>query len=289
MTRHQLQDLIAGYQDYGPIPAKADGFGGVYLGDGAVMTRLFTQHLVKTATGDMIVTPHLLSLGFNEPHITRFLVSVTRPGDVCVDIGANIGYFSVLMAWRAWPDGQIWAFEPQPDLYAMLSDNVTINGFGGMARRHRVALSDHQGSAEMRIFAGYQAASTLREPSEAFIRHTEMETGRLSHSLTVDLVPLDEVMRDVAAIDVLKVDAEGYEPAIIRGAEQILRRSPDPRVVMEFVPPIMGREASLALLALLRGIGFAIFVLETDNSAIRFDSDEALVDRTFSDLLLLKL
>ncbi|KPF71955.1 hypothetical protein IP88_10380 [alpha proteobacterium AAP81b] len=287
MHRHDLADLIPGFQDFGPIPPKTDPFGGTYLGGTTVMTRLWTTHLIKTSTEDMIVTPHLLSLGCNEPHVTRFLLSVTHPGEVFVDIGANIGYYSILGGWRVWPDGQVWSFEPQPDLYAMLSDNMMVNGFSAMARRHRVALSDRPGTAEMRIFEGYLAASTLRSPSADFIAHTEQETGRKSSTLTVPLVRLDDIMRDVPAIDVMKIDAEGYEPAIIRGAEAILARSTRARIIMEFVPPIMGRAEALDLLALLRRLGFSIYVLEADSSVISFDTDAELADRNFSELLLL--
>ncbi len=289
MRSHVLEDLLPDYLDFGPIPAKTDPFGGVFMGGTTVMTRLWTQQMIKVSTEDMIVTPYLLSLGFNEPHVTRFLLSVSRPGQVFVDIGANVGYYSILGGLRVHPGGEVWSFEPLPDLYAMMSDNMVMNGYSPMARRHCLALSDHEGTADLRIFDGYLATSTLRQPSEDFIANTEKETGRKSRTLKVNLARLDDVMRDVAAINVMKIDAEGHEPAIIRGAEQILGRSANARIVMEFVPPTMGRAESMDLLALVRRLGFSIFVLEADYSVISFDTDAELVDRNFSDLLLLRL
>jgi GTP-binding protein len=60
------------------------------------MTRIWSGHMMMVHTDDMIVAPHLVNIGINEPHNTRILVSLIKPGDVFVDVGANVGYFSVL-------------------------------------------------------------------------------------------------------------------------------------------------------------------------------------------------
>lgn len=284
----RIGDILPGIAEFPPIIKKDDPFGGTYMGDGVVMTRIWTTHLLRLSSGDMLVTPHLLSLGINEPHNTRLLASLIQPQDVFVDVGANIGYFSVIGAWRAWPGGQVWSFEPHPKLYALLSDNMTINGYEAIAHRHRLALSDRSGTATMRIFEGYEATSTIRDVPDDFVRHTEQQTGRLSRTIEVDVVRLDDIMRDVPEIHVMKIDAEGHEPAVIRGAVEILRRSRNVRIVMEFVPFIMGLPEAAAHLALCRELGFAIYRIETDASLIRHDDDGVLLGIGFSDLFLVR-
>jgi FkbM family methyltransferase len=288
MVPLRITDILPDIVEIPPIQGKDDPLAGSYMGDGVFMTKIWSRHLLRTSAGDMIVTPHLVNLGFIEPHNTRLLTSLIRPGDVFVDIGANIGYFSVLGAWRAWPGGQVWAFEPQPRVYPLLWDNLSINGFSGIARSHQVALSDRAGTATMRIFEGYEAASTIRDVSPDFVCATERQTGRQSRTIDVDVLRLDDVMREVPEIHVLKMDAEGHEPAIVKGGQKILARSRNVKIVMELVPPTIGRAESLAHLGLLRELGFSIFRIESDASLVHHSDDEALVDIDFSDLLLLR-
>ena len=288
MPTIRITDLLP---DIVELPApypKTEGFSGIYLGKDAVMTRIWTGHLLKLLGGEMIVTPHLLNVGFNEPHVTRMLTSLIQPGDTFVDVGANIGYYSVLGAFRAWPDGRVWTFEPQPRAYQLHSDNLMMNGFDVIAERHRLALSDHDGVAEMRFFEDYEATATLREMPSDYVENTERQTGRTSQTIEVPVARLDDIMRDVSRIDVMKIDAEGHEPAIIRGAREIIERSPKIKIVMEFVPTDIGRVEAAAHLSLLRNLGLSIWIIEHDGTLSPQPDDAALLQIPFADLLLLK-
>jgi FkbM family methyltransferase len=288
MNAYSIADLLPGVQDFGIIRQKTDVLSGTYMGNNIVMTHLWSDHLFLASTNDMVTAPHLISVGINEPHNTRVLTSLVKPGDVFVDIGANVGYFSVLAGWRAAPDGEIWAFEPNPELVKTLSDNLFINGYKDMMRLHRIALSDKTGSAQMRIFPGYEATSSIREMSDDFIVHTANETGRESHLIDVELATLDGLMHGVAKIDVLKIDAEGHEPAIMRGAEAILRRSPDVKILMEFVPPIMGIDVTREHVKFLRNLGFSFNVIQFDGMIRPNVEDAELLASDFFDILLIK-
>jgi len=284
----RITDLLPDIVELAAPSPKTEGFSGIYLGNGAVMTRIWTGHLLKVLGGEMIVTPHLLNLGFNEPHVTRMVTSLIQPGDTFVDAGANIGYYSVLGGFHAWPDGRVWTFEPQPRAYQLHSDNLMMNGFDVIAERHMLALSDHEGVAEMRIFEDYEATSTLRNVPKDYIEHTERQTGRASHTIKVPIARLDDIMRDVPQIDVMKIDVEGCEPEIIRGAQEIISRSPTIKIVMEFVPVTTGLAEAAAHLSLLRALGLSIWVIEHDGTLSPQTDDAALLQRPFADLLLLK-
>jgi FkbM family methyltransferase len=279
-------NLIDGAHDFGAIPRKTDQMSGVYMGNDVVMTRLWSDHSFLASTRDMIITPNIINIGMIEPHNSRLVVSLVSPGDVVVDIGANTGYYSVLGAWRAFPQGQIWSFEPNPAAYALMSDNLHNNGYGAIARRHPIALSNRQGEAELRIFPGYEATSTIRDVPEAFIRHTESETGRPSRAVTVPVDTLDNIMRDCPAIDFIKIDAEGHEPEIIEGAKNILDRSKNLKMLMEFVPPILDPTRARAMLGSLRAMGFRLYRLDADANLTRCDDDDALMRCDFSDLFV---
>lgn len=288
MTSRSVGELVPGYCDFGPIPPKEEQLSGVYTGLNTVMTKLWSGHLFFANTNDMITAPHLINIGINEPHMTRTLMSLVRPGNVVVDVGANVGYFSVLGAWRSHPGGQVWAFEPIPSIYRLLSDNLFVSGYKGAARLHRAALSDRRGTAQLRVFPGYEATSSIRPISDDYIRHTAAETGRESHLVEVDLVTLDEVMADVPEIDVMKIDAEGHEPEIIRGAVKIIERSKGLKILMEFVPHTMGEQGTRDHVALLRALGFAFHLIRDDGSIQADLEDRELFAASFMDLLLIR-
>lgn len=283
-----LSEILPGYVDFGPIPEKLDRMAAVYLGEQTVLTRLWSGHAMIVYTGDMIVMPHLINLGMNEPHVTRTLMSLTRPGDRFVDAGANVGYFSILAGWRVFPGGEIWSFEPNPNIYPILASNITNNGFEHATQRRKLALSDHQGVSQLRVFKGYEATSTIRDVSDEFIAHTRKETGRDSYLVDVEVDTLDAQMAAVPAIDLMKIDVEGHELSVIRGAVEILARSQNVKVVMEFVPPILGTRSATDLVNLIRSLGFSIYRIEHDGTFTLESHDDALVTTDFADLLLVK-
>lgn len=288
MTHLTLPEILPGCADYGPIPEKTDRMAAVYLGENTVLTRLWSGHAMIVYTGDMIVMPHLINLGVNEPHVTRTLISLIRPGDRFVDAGANIGYFSILAGWRVYPGGEVWSFEPNPNIYPILASNITNNGFEHCTQRRKLALSDRTGAADLRIFKGYEATSTIRALSDEFVTHTRNETGRDSYAVDVAVDTLDAQMAAVPAIDLMKIDVEGHELSVIRGAVDILRRSPTVKVVMEFVPPILGAGPAAELIALVRSLGFSIYRIEHDGTFTAQNDDHALAATEFADLLLIR-
>ena len=288
MTSLGLEDIDPSLRDFGEIPPKSPTMSGVYFGDRVLMTRIWSGHMMMVHTDDMIVAPHLVNIGINEPHNTRILASLIKPGDVFVDVGANVGYFSVLGAWRAYPGGQVWSFEPNPKVFSILSDNLTVNGYADMAHRWPAAASDRAGKQSLRIFPGYVATSTMRDVPEDYLRFTERETGRRSHVIDVDVVRLDDAMRDVSRIDVMKIDAEGHELHVLRGAREIVARSPSLKIVMEFNPSMLGADGVRELVELVRTLGFDIYAIEHDASLTRMADDEALLAAAFLDLLLIR-
>lgn len=283
-----LSDVIPGAVDFGPIAEKPDQMSGCYIGQGVVMTRLWSGHGMFVTGGDMIVTPHLIRIGVNEPHNSRVLCSLIGPGSVVVDVGANVGYFTILAAWRAWPDGKVWAFEPNPSSYRLLADNITANGFPAIVERRQLALSDRSGAAALQVFPGYEATATIRDVPDAFMELTRRETGRESHQLEVATIRLDEAMADVPEVHVMKIDAEGHEPAVLRGAMALVRRSPRLAIVMEFVPAILDATDARAMLSAMREEGFAIYRILPDATLEPQSDDEALMAVPFSDLLLVR-
>ena len=91
-----------------------------------------------TEADDRLITPWFACTGEYETPLTEFLVRTLRPDSRCIDVGANFGYFSCLMA-RFCPEGQVVGIEADSHVFELLRDNLAINGFLGWFITHNRA------------------------------------------------------------------------------------------------------------------------------------------------------
>lgn len=160
----------------------------------------------------------------------QFLEKLVGPGDVFVDAGANCGVYTVAAAHLVGASGQVLAFEPGEASLAMLRRNVELNGFS-QVRVFPTALSENSGTA--RLYAHDHGASsfTLGRTEEGERLSFEIETATLDA-----ILPKEGISR----VDVIKMDVEGAEELILRGATQLFDRC-RPKVIFEINSPAISR------------------------------------------------
>jgi FkbM family methyltransferase len=197
----------------------------VYMGNDTALTWALNRYKMYVDTRDKAISVHLLTEGGWEPDITRLLGGMVKPGMKVVDVGANMGYFSLLMADRVGPGGYLWAFEPDPRNFELLEWNLNVNGFLRWSKPFRMAAFNRR--TEVRL---WQNPVNLGGHSVLTGELPEVEGS----VVTVDAVPLDNCIS--TPIDVMKIDAEGSEPFIWEGMRQTIERSPNLRILMEFDP-----------------------------------------------------
>ena len=147
-------------------------------------------------------------MGTYERELVAALRALLRPGDTFVDVGANIGYFTLLAARLVGPGGRVVAVEPSPWAAARLAETIRENALSHVTLVQG-GLSDRAGTL------------TLYLPAQAG-NHTPSMVGGAPDSVRAD-VPvhaLDDLLDrlDVARVHAMKLDVEGHEPAVIRGA-----------------------------------------------------------------------
>lgn len=153
--------------------------------------------------------------GARDPEIWEFVRSRLREGAVFVDAGANIGTYALPAAQLVGPSGRVVAFEAHPHTYAYLARNAAANGVPWLTALNR-ALGEEEGEIEME----FQAAN----PGETHIR----AAGPRGGGARVPMTTLDAAMAELGLprMDYLKIDVEGFELPVLRGARAIIAASP---------------------------------------------------------------
>ena len=150
-----------------------------------------------------------------EPATIRAFLRLLAPGSTVLDVGANSGLFS-LLAGRRDPTVTVHAIEPVARVFSVLLGNVALNGLENVTC-HRFACSDRSGVATLHVPAG-EAVPVMASLLTGWADNAA--TGEEVGCRTVDQLVEDE---GITRVDVIKIDAEGSEDAVLRGAEQTLR------------------------------------------------------------------
>lgn len=253
-----------------------------YLGDGTVVTRVQGFKMLAPSD-DMGITPHLVMDGFWEMAVTRVFLSCLRPGMRVLDIGANVGYFTLLAGRAVGEQGRVMAFEPEPRNLWYLRHNVNLAGHAWTTVVDK-ALWNSAGTMRLRTeqeFCGGHSLIGGDDPNLPEDRFVEVQT-----------ITLDEHLGGETQIDVIKMDAEGAEPFIFEGMAKTLASSPKLKILMEFSPDFVDgvgldhREH----LRHLASLGFSIGLIDHDAKVLPLDLervDEWVGQRAWPQMLML--
>ena len=188
----------------------------VLPGESIVKTRSGGRFRVFTQKPPTLVNNpdyFLYYFGVWEPRMARALSRRLRPGDVCLDIGANIGWYTLLMSRLVGEGGAVHAFEPDPAAYARLADHVALNRATNVVVNHG-ALGREEG--EVTFYATPES-----------IYSSMYDLGfRGSRRISVPCQTVDSYVahRGIERLDFIKCDVEGAELEVLQGAESTLRR-----------------------------------------------------------------
>lgn len=164
-----------------------------------------------------LVQGYIYYFGQWEPTITDYVRRNLQSGDTFIDVGANVGYYSLMAARRVGAEGHVHAIEPSPKIFSMLSENVRLNHTGNLSL-HPMATGEVCGRSE--IFnaetSANIAATTLRV-SKGTRRKFQSE-GLVDVKPLATIVPTDQLL----SARLIKIDVEGAEGATIRGFRDLL-------------------------------------------------------------------
>jgi len=202
---------------------------------------------------------------------TNFVKSVLKPGDYVLDVGANIGYYTLLFAKIVGNTGKVFGFEPEPLNFNILKKNISINNY------HNVVLEK-------------TACSNKNEKTKLFLSDERAQTHRIFRSdlvsenfIEVDVISLDDYFKNQTIkkkISFVKIDVEGVEYDVLMGMKSIIEENKRLNMILEFYPYNIKESGSdpKALLNFLQDNGFEIsYVDRIENVVKKIENIDSLI------------
>ena len=217
-------------------------------------TTRFGAQLAGTTTD--LLQRYVYAFGVWEPNLTSWMASRLRPGDTFVDVGANIGYFSLLAAPLVRPGGTVVAIEASPSIFAALADNVARNPDRNV-RVVNVAACDTRRSLPVWLAGPAHLGATTTADSLGRTWEAQVEGRPLPEILSLD---------EQRGARLIKIDVEGSEAAVVRGLMPLLAAA---RPDLELVVEVNGSHAPVGdaaddLIDALCGRGFHLYEIPND-------------------------
>lgn len=205
-----------------------------------------------------LIQRYLYLFGVWEPRMTQWLRRRLAPGDTFVDVGANIGYFSVLASQLVGPEGRVVAIEASQDFQDRLAQNAHLNDCTNIRAVH-TAVSDKQQTLTFILASSNNMGANSIVPYD----------GPAESTFDIEAFPLPDVLEEdeIARARVVKVDVEGAEGSVVRGMAPLLDKlRPDAEVTVEVTPERMAQlgDDVVELLDTMREAGFNVYRLANE-------------------------
>ena len=184
-----------------------------------------------------------------DPDETAVVKRIIKPGFICLDVGANAGYYSLIFAKLSGPQGKVYAFEPEKRNYEMLIENVRANGYENIITEQS-AVSDETGS--LKLFLSDDNAGDHRIAANNDARQWQ-ETR---------VTTIDEYLKDKTdRVDYVKTDIQGADFKALKGMAATLKKNPDIMIQSEFWPSVMVKAGDdpADFLQFLKEYGFTVY------------------------------
>jgi FkbM family methyltransferase len=206
----------------------------------------------------------LIYSGFEDNEI-KFLIKYLNDSDIFIDIGSNIGLYAICAAMKLGPNGKVIAFEPTPATFKRLLENVQINNFEERIIAKNIGLSDNRGIMKLNSFAdGYDAWNTFALPSERFKgERIEVFVDTLDLFLEKSNLPTEK-------ISLIKIDVEGWETFVIKGAKKILTPDNSPVLLVEFTEDYTFAAGTncYELYDLIKSYGYELYTYKSETNEL---------------------
>jgi FkbM family methyltransferase len=194
----------------------------LYLGKETVLCRVLGKYLMYADAQETGITPHLSMGGYWESWITVLLARTLRPGWHCLDIGANHGYYTLIMADAVGQRGRVMPVEPTPRLAELLRETLDVNGFPNVTVVQKAASRTHGDTLRLVV-----------PPRRSMNAYLSEVAGPTDVVFDVETVTVDALTREWPRVDLIKIDVEGAEEDVWQGMRRTIVQNPGLVVILE--------------------------------------------------------
>ncbi|MGI0026215.1 MAG: FkbM family methyltransferase [Nitrosopumilaceae archaeon] len=225
-----------------------------------VAKKVIDEHVLYFDPNDKVLC-EIFSKNEYEPATTKAVKKLVKPGMNVINIGANIGYFTLLIARQVGPKGSVISFEPGITTANFLQQNVDANGYKNV-KVHVKAVSNKTGKSDLWVGGSstHSFVSELRTQSYPQLKKTQIET-----------VTIDDFLGSDTKIDFVMMDAEGSEKYIFEGMKKTIEQNPDLEIITEYNPFTfkLAETSPESFLDLIKEMGFFIYVIDDKDSKVK--------------------
>ena len=210
----------------------------------------YSMYIDKNSQG---IHRDLYLRGIREPISTKIMQSILKQGDVVLDAGANIGYYTILESKKVGPKGLVYAIEPIKENFRFLQKNITLNKLKNVKLKNNLALSDEIGKIFINVDVEGNKSSPIKLKGQKEVREIPSTT-------------MDGFFKDKRKPTVMRMDIEGFEHIVFKGGHKTLNSLK--KIFVELHFPLIDDAQMVSLLKLLDSKGFKVHkvVLEWERS-----------------------
>ena len=218
---------------------------GTYIGNNKMLVKTVYNGLLTVSSEDKTIMPMLVTRGLFEGPLTNDFLRQLKPGHTVVDIGANIGYFTVLAAMWVGETGKVIGYEASPAVFTVLKDNITMNWLLNQTEIYNKAVYSQNTMIKFHQSDNFQGESSIHMWTES-----EHDAKQFT-TIEVEAVKLDDVLCQYDTIDLLKMDIEGAEYHAFLGMMALMRQGKIKQIAFEWNKPMLGEDADLFMSLLI--------------------------------------
>ncbi len=178
---------------------------------------------------------HLRMEGYYEKSLSDIAAKYVTENDIAVDIGANFGWYTTLFAKQVGKNGKVFSYEPNEKTYKTLRNNINANGYEKIVSAKNCGIGSERSQASLVVDEGESAIGYMDTKN----------VGEQSNSQkTIEIHAIDELLAEhIGKIAYVKIDVEGFEPFVMRGAKKLFSHKNAPILQLEFNVEALERQS----------------------------------------------
>ncbi|WP_028553114.1 FkbM family methyltransferase [Paenibacillus sp. UNC451MF] len=253
---------------------------GLYIGNNRMLISTVWNGTLIVPADDLSLMPQLVLSGAVELPLTKYLINHMKPGQTVVDIGANVGYYSVLFGMLVGAQGKVVAYEANPKMTDYLNDSLSINYLHDRTIVYNKAVYSQNTVIPVYANEKFKGNASIQKHNENYFQHYKEEV----QSITIPAEKLDQLSSTIPRIDLLKIDIEGGEYHAFLGMEEYLAQQTIETIVFELNNAALQNDLE-PFHQLLRSyheqLGYSFYLIDSEGRLVSFPLEEILTGPGF--------